>query len=481
MSDPASTPEQSSPYDLCVIGGGPGGYVAAIRAAQLGFKTALIDKRDRLGGTCLNVGCIPSKALLQSSEYFHMAGHDLASHGVVTTPKLDLSAMMGRKNGIVDDLTKGIDFLCKKNKIDRFTARAQITSPTQIDLHDGPDGGKSLNTQRILVATGSEPTSLPGITIDEDSIVSSTGALSFSSVPKHIVVVGAGVIGLELGSVWNRLGAKVTVVEFLDRILPGMDAEIAKNYHRILQKQGLEFQLGHKIISLEKSGKSVKALYAPANGPTQGDSDPKELKADKVLVAVGRRPYADGLGLDQLGITPDPRGFIPVDEDFKTSVDGIYAIGDCVPGPMLAHKAEEEGVVAVERMAGLRPSLDHHLIPGVVYCFPELASVGAHSEELKEAGRDFKTGKFSMTANSRGKAMGFTQGMVKVLADAQTDRLLGCHIIAPAAGDMIHEAAALMAFGGSAEDMARLCHAHPTYSEAIKEAALAADGRAIHS
>lgn len=463
-------------FDLIVIGAGPGGYVAAIRASQLGLKVACIDKRSTLGGTCLNVGCIPSKALLQSSELYHQASHEFANHGIEAKVSLKLGDMMSRKDKIVADLTKGIAFLFKKNKVTAYEASARIDSATQISLIDGKDKGQVLQTKRILIATGSESTPLAGLEIDEKDIVTSTGAIAFDKVPEHLLVIGAGVIGLELGSVWLRLGAKVTVVEYLDRILPGMDDDIAKNFQRIMQKQGMEFKLGHKVTGVTKSGK--KGLIAKIEAAKGGDA--LEIAADKVLVAIGRRPYLQGLGLSELGIVQDKRGFISVGHDYQTNIAGIYAIGDCIPGPMLAHKAEDEGVVVAEIMVGQKPHINYDAIPGVIYTYPEVAVVGKTEAQLKEAGIDYTKGSFPLLANSRAKANSATDGMVKVLADAKTDRLLGCHIISPNAGEMVHEAVAILEFGGSAEDMARLSHAHPTYSEAIKEAALAVAGRAIH-
>ncbi|MDX1737583.1 MAG: dihydrolipoyl dehydrogenase [Alphaproteobacteria bacterium] len=463
-------------YDLVVIGGGPGGYVAAIRAAQLGMKVACVEKRGTLGGTCLNVGCIPSKALLQSSELYHEASHGFEDHGIEVKPKLNLKGMLGRKAKIVDDLTKGIEFLFKKNKVDYVKGAGKIVSASQVDVVDGEEKGKSLSTKRILIATGSESTPLPGIEVDEKQIVTSTGALELSSVPKHMVVIGGGVIGLELGSVWKRLGAEVTVVEFLDRIVPAMDGEVSKVFQRVLKKQGIKFKMKSKVTGASKSAKEVTLTVEPAAG---GDSE--EIKADVVLLCIGRRPYTEGLGLEDLGVERDERGFIKVGHDYQTNVAGIYAIGDCVPGPMLAHKAEDEGMVAVEMMDGQKPHINYDAIPGVVYTFPEVADVGATEEQLKADGVDYKVGKFDFRANSRAKANGFADGFVKLLADKKTDRLLGAHIIGPSAGEMIHELVTIIEFGGSAEDVARICHAHPTFSEAVREAALATQDGAIHS
>ena len=465
----------SERYDVVVIGGGPGGYVAAIRAAQLGLKTACVEMRGRLGGTCLNVGCIPSKALLQSSEFFHEASHSFADHGIVVKPKLDLKAMMSRKDKIVGDLTKGIEFLFKKNKVDYVLGRGHIDAPGKVSVTEGQDAGKVLETANIIIATGSESTPLPGIDVDEKTIVTSTGALEFDKVPKHLVVIGGGVIGLELGSVWSRLGAEVTVVEFLDRITPGMDKEVSKTFQRILTKQGMTFKMKTKVTGAAKSKSGVDLTMEPAAG-----GDPETLSCDKVLLCIGRRPYTEGLGLDALGVERDKRGVIQVDAHYKTNVDGIYAIGDCIPGAMLAHKAEDEGVVLAEILAGQKPHINYDAIPGVIYTWPEVADVGATEERLKEEGRAYKAGKFPFSANSRGRANDATDGFVKILADAETDKVLGAHIIGPGAGDLIHEIVTIMEFGGSAEDVARTCHAHPTYSEAVKEAALAVDARPIH-
>lgn len=465
----------SDAYDVVVIGGGPGGYVAAIRAAQLGLKTACIEMRGALGGTCLNVGCIPSKALLQSSELFHEAQHSFAGHGIVVKPKLDLDAMMARKSKIVGDLTKGIEFLFKKNKIDYLKGRGHIDGPGKVSVTEGDDKGKTLETKNIIIATGSESTPLPGIDVDEKTIVTSTGALEFDAVPKHLVVIGGGVIGLELGSVWSRLGAKVTVVEFLDRITPTMDGEVSKNFLRILKKQGMEFKLKTKVTGAKTGKGGVELTMEPAAG-----GDAETLKCDKVLLCIGRRPYTDGLGLDEVGVERDKRGVIQVDAHYKTNIDGIYAIGDCIPGPMLAHKAEDEGVVLAEILAGQQPHINYDAIPGVIYTWPEVADVGASEERLKEEGRKYKVGKFPFSANSRAKANSATDGFVKILSDAETDKVLGAHIIGPNAGEMIHEIVTIMEFGGSAEDVARTCHAHPTFSEAVKEAALAVESRPIH-
>lgn len=463
-------------YDLVVIGGGPGGYVAAIRAAQLGMKTACVEKRGSLGGTCLNVGCIPSKALLQSSEKFAEANKHFAAHGVkLGKVELDLKTMMSRKDKVVVDLTSGIEFLFKKNKITYVKGEGSIPKAGEVAVKLADGGSETLKTKKILIATGSESTPLPGLEIDEKQIVTSTGALELGKVPKSMVVVGAGVIGLELGSVWSRLGAEVTVIEFLDRILPGMDAEIAKQTQRVLGKQGLKFKLGKKVTAAKKTKTSVTLSVEPAKG-----GDAEEIKADVVLVSIGRRPYTEGLGLEELGVAKDNRGVIQVNESFETSVPGIYAIGDCIPGPMLAHKAEDEGVICVEMMAGQSGHIDYNLVPGVVYTWPEVASVGKTEEQLKEDGVAYRVGKFPFTANSRARANADTDGMVKILADKVTDRVLGVHILGPLAGDLLGEAVLAMEFGASAEDIARTCHSHPGMGEAVKEAALAVDGRPIH-
>lgn len=466
-----------SEYDLVVIGGGPGGYVAAIRAAQLGMKVACVEKRATLGGACLNVGCIPSKVLLNSSEKYAEACHELADHGVnVGTVKLDLKKMMARKDSVVTDLTGGIAFLFKKNKIDQVSGTGAIESATSVKVTPEKGAAKTLQTKNILIATGSDSTPLPGVEVDEKQIVSSTGALSLTKVPKHLVVIGAGYIGLEMASVWGRLGAKVTCVEFLDRITPGMDGEVAKNFQRILKKQGMEFRLKTKVTGAKKTKATVTLTVEPAAG-----GDAEQIKCDAVLVAIGRRPYTEGLGLEALGVETDERGFIRIDDEFMTSVPGIYAIGDCVPGPMLAHKAEDEGLVCAEMMAGQSGHINYDAIPGIVYTWPEVASVGKTEESLKEAGVDYRSGKFSFMANSRARANSTTDGFVKILADAKTDAVLGAHIIGPDAGGLIHEIVTVIEFGGSSEDIARICHGHPTLNEAVKEAALAVDGRAIHA
>ncbi|HVV94416.1 MAG TPA: dihydrolipoyl dehydrogenase [Hyphomicrobiales bacterium] len=464
------------PYDLTVIGTGPGGYVCAIRAAQLGMKVAVVEKMATFGGTCLNIGCIPSKALLHASELFEEAGHAFARMGIgVGQPKLDLAAMQAFKARGVEGNVKGVDYLFKKNKIDPFRGTATITAPGKVRV--AVEGGEpqAIETKAIVIATGSDVAPLPGVTIDEKRIVSSTGALDLKSVPKRLLIVGAGVIGLELGSVWRRLGSQVTVVEFLDRILPGTDAEVSRAFQRLLEKQGMAFRLGTKVAAVETAGKALKATVEPAKGGAA-----ETIDADIVLVAIGRVPFTAGLGLEAVGVALDKRGRVVVDEHYRTNVEGIYAIGDVIAGPMLAHKAEDEGVAAAEIIAGKAGHVNYGVIPNVVYTYPELASVGRSEEELKEAGIAYNVGKFPFTANGRAKVNEQTDGFVKILADAATDRVLGVHILGPDAGNLIGEAAMAMEFGGSAEDVARTCHAHPTLSEAIKEAALAVDKRVIN-
>jgi dihydrolipoamide dehydrogenase len=468
----------AGPYDLVVIGGGPGGYVAAIRAAQLGMKVACVDKRGALGGTCLNVGCIPSKALLHSSHKFAEATAELARHGVkVGSVALDLATMMARKDEVVKGLTGGVALLLRKNKVESVEGTARIAAPDEVSVtaNGAKSATQTLATRRILIATGSDSAKLPGIAIDETRIVSSTGALALAQVPKHLVVIGGGYIGLEMGSVWLRLGAKVTVVEFLDQILPNMDGEVARVMRRALEKQGMVFRTGHKVSSAKANASAVALVVEPAKGGAA-----ETMEADIVLVAVGRVPYADGLGLAELGVERDNRGFIRVNGRFETNVPGIFAIGDVIPGPMLAHKAEDEGAVCAEMMAGQAGHIDYDAIPAVVYTWPEAASVGRTEESLKTDGIAYRVGKFPMTANSRARTTGDTEGLVKLLADAKTDRLIGAHIVAPDAGSMIAELALAMEFSASAEDVARTSHAHPTLAEAVKEAALAVAGRAIH-
>jgi dihydrolipoamide dehydrogenase len=463
-------------YDLVVIGTGPGGYVCAVRAAQLGMKVAVVEKNPTLGGTCLNVGCMPSKALLHASEMFEEAAHSFAKMGVsVSAPKLDLPSMMNFKQQGIDGNVKGVEFLMKKNKIDVLMGKGKILGAGKVEVTGADGKAQVVETKSIVIATGSDIARLKGIDIDEKRIVSSTGALSLEKVPGKLLIVGAGVIGLELGSVWHRLGSEVTVVEFLDRILPGMDGEVAKQFQRILEKQGFKFKLGAKVTAVDTSGKTLKASIEPAAGGAA-----EALEADVVLVCIGRVPYTEGLGLKEAGIALDNRGRVQIDSHFSTNVKGIYAIGDVVAGPMLAHKAEDEGVACAEIIAGQAGHVNYDVIPGVVYTTPEVSSVGKTEEELKQAGIAYTSGKFPFTANGRSKVNQTTDGFVKVLADAKTDRVLGVHIIGREAGEMIHEAAVLMEFGGSAEDLARTCHAHPTRSEAIKEAALAVGKRAIH-
>jgi dihydrolipoamide dehydrogenase len=463
-------------YDLVVIGTGPGGYVCAVRAAQLGMKVAVVEKNATLGGTCLNVGCMPSKALLHASEMFEEAGHSFAKMGVsVSAPKLDLPAMMNFKQQGIDGNVKGVEFLMKKNKIDVINGKGRILGAGKVEVTGGDGKAQTVEAKNIVIATGSDIARLKGIEIDEKRVVSSTGALSLEKVPEKLLIIGAGVIGLELGSVWKRLGAEVMVVEFLDRILPGMDGEVAKQFQRILEKQGFAFKLGAKVTAVDTSGKALKATVEPAAGGTA-----ETLEADVVLVCIGRVPYTEGLGLKEAGIALDNRGRVQIDAHFSTSVKGVYAIGDVVAGPMLAHKAEDEGVACAEIIAGQAGHVNYDVIPGVVYTTPEVSSVGKTEEELKQAGVAYTSGKFPFTANGRSKVNQTTDGFVKILADAKTDRVLGVHIIGREAGELIHEACVLMEFGGSAEDLARTCHAHPTRSEAIKEAALAVGKRAIH-
>ncbi|MHA1600642.1 MAG: dihydrolipoyl dehydrogenase [Alphaproteobacteria bacterium] len=466
-----------SPYDVIIIGGGPGGYVCAIRAAQLGLKTACIEKRGVLGGTCLNVGCIPSKALLHASEIYAEAHGGMESLGIkLGKVGLDLAAMLGHKDKVVADLTKGIEFLLRKNKVDYIKGTAALAEAGTVVVDDGK-GKSELKTKAIVIATGSNHMDLPGIAIDEKRIVSSTGALSLAKVPKHLVVIGGGYIGLELGSVWLRLGAKVTVVEFLERIVPGMDVEIGKTFQRVLKKQGMVFRLGTKVTGA-KAGKSGIALSIE---PAKEGGTAETLEADAVLVAIGRRPYTAGLGLESVGVKVDGGGRIEVDHKFQTNIPGIHAIGDVIAGPMLAHKAEDEGVALAEILAGQSGHVNYETVPGIVYTWPEVAAVGKTEEQLKEAGIAYKVGKFPFSANSRARVAAHSEGLVKILADAANDRILGAHIIGPDAGTLIHEVVVAMEFGGSAEDLARSFHGHPTLNEAVKEAAMAVDGRAIHS
>ena len=464
-------------FDLIVIGSGPGGYVAAIRASQLGLKVAVVEKRATFGGTCLNVGCIPSKALLQSSHLFEEAGHDLAVHGIkVAPPTLDFAQFMTRKAEVVEATTKGVAFLFKKNKIASFQGAGRIEAAGAVAVVDDDGAIKdTLTAKNILIASGSEVTPLPGVTVDEKKIVSSTGALELAEVPKRLVVVGAGIIGLELGSVWRRLGSDVTVIEFLDRITPGVDDEITKHFQRSLAKQGLKFKLGSKVTKAEVGINGIVLSVEPAKGGAA-----ETVEADIVLVCIGRRPYVEGLGLDKAGVKLTPRGRIEVDAHFQTSVPGIYAIGDVIDGPMLAHKASEDGVACVETIAGQKGHVNWDLVPSIIYTQPEVAWVGKTEEQLKAAGVTYKIGKYPFTADPRSRANGTTEGFVKVLADKATDQVLGVHIIGAEAGTMIAEAAMAMEFSASAEDIGRVCHAHPTVNEAMKEAALAAWEKPIH-
>lgn len=458
-------------YDVIVIGAGPGGYVCAIRCAQLGMKVACVEKRGTLGGTCLNIGCIPSKALLHASEKYEEVAHHLGDFGVeVKGVGLNLKAMMGHKDKVVEANTKGVEFLFKKNKIDWLKGEATIPAPGQVKV-----GSDAYAAKHIIIATGSDVAALPGIVIDEKKIVSSTGALALDNVPESMVLIGGGVIGLELGAVWRRLGAKVTVVEYMDRIMPEMDGEISKEALKIFKKQGMEFKLSSKVTSAKATGKGVDLTVEPAAG-----GKAEALSADIVLVAVGRRPYTEGLGLEKIGVALDERRRIKTDGHFKTNIDGIYAIGDVIAGPMLAHKAEDEGVALAEMLAGQAGHIDYNTIPGVVYTWPEISAVGKTEEKLKAEGAAYKVGKFPFMANGRARAMNAMDGFVKILADEKTDRVLGVHMIGPNVGELISEAVTVMEFGGSAEDIARTCHAHPTLTEAVKEAALAVDKRPIH-
>jgi dihydrolipoamide dehydrogenase len=463
-------------YDLIVIGSGPGGYVCAIRAAQLGLKTAVVEKNPTFGGTCLNIGCIPSKALLHASELFNEAGHSFAKMGIgVDKPKLDLKQMLAFKQEAIDGNVKGVDFLFKKNKIDGIHGAARITAPGKVEVKGADGKTQTLEAKSIVIATGSDVARLKGIEIDEKRVVSSTGALSLDKVPQKMLVVGAGVIGLELGSVWRRLGAEVTVVEFLDGALPGMDGEVRRQAQRLLEKQGITFKLSSKVTAVDKSGPRLKVTVEPAKGGAA-----ETIETDIVLVSIGRVPYTEGLGLKEAGVKLDERGRVEIDAHFATSVPGIWAIGDVIKGPMLAHKGEDEGVAVAEILAGQAGHVNYDAIPAVVYTMPEIASVGKTEEELKTAGVAYNVGKFPFTANGRAKANQQTDGFVKILADTKTDRVLGVHIIGSDAGNMIAEAVIAMEFGASAEDIARSCHAHPTLPEAVKEAALAVAKRAIH-
>ncbi len=458
-------------FDAVVLGGGPGGYNAAIRLGQLGLKTACVDKRGCFGGTCLNIGCIPSKALLHASERFEEAGKAFAKLGIKAEVSLDLPAMMAHKDKVVDELTKGVEFLLKKNKCEAIVGEARIAAPGKVEVKATDGALRSLETKNIVIATGSGVMPLPGVAADEERIVTSTGALALKEVPKRLLVVGGGYIGLELGSVWRRLGSEVLVVEFLDRITPGLDGEIAKQFQRILQKQGMKFQLSTKVVGIEKTNAALRvSLEAAAGGGRQ------TVETDVLLVAIGRRPYTDGLGLDKAGVALDARGRVATDAHFKTNVPGIYAIGDCREGAMLAHKAEDEAVACAERIAGRAGHVNYEAIPAVVYTAPEVATVGRTEEELKAAGIAYKAGKFPFTANARAKTIAATEGFVKILADAKTDRVLGVHILGAEAGNMIAEAALALEFGASSEDIARTCHPHPTLSEAVRQAAMGVEG-----
>ncbi|MBL1405799.1 MAG: dihydrolipoyl dehydrogenase [Rhizobiales bacterium] len=467
----------SDAFDVVVIGSGPGGYVCAIKAAQLGLKTAIVEKRDTLGGTCLNVGCIPSKALLHASEMYHEAGHGLEVLGVeVSKPKLNLKKMMAHKEATIKSNVDGVQYLMKKNKIKIFHGTGSIAKAGEVVVTDTDGKTETISTKNIVIATGSDVAGIPGIEVDIDEkiIVSSTGALELTKVPKHLVVVGGGVIGLEMGSVWSRLGAKVTVVEFLDKILGPMDADVSKTFQRMLGKQGFDFKLSSKVTGVEKSKGGASVTFEPVKG-----GDAETIEADIVLISTGRRPYTDSLGLDAVGVEVES-GKVKTDGHWQTNVKGIYAIGDVTQGPMLAHKAEDEGVAVAEVLAGQAGHVNYNVIPGVVYTQPEIASVGKTEEELKAEGIAYNSGKYPFSANGRARAMNQSEGFVKFLADKTTDRVLGVHIVGFGAGEMIHEAAVLMEFGGSSEDLARTCHAHPTMSEAVREAAMATAGKPIH-
>ncbi|MGO1162360.1 dihydrolipoyl dehydrogenase [Brucella pseudogrignonensis] len=465
-------------YDVVVIGTGPGGYVAAIKAAQLGLSVAVVEKRKTFGGTCLNVGCIPSKALLHASEVFAEAGHSFDALGVeISKPKLNLEKMMAHKDATVKSNTSGVEFLFKKNKITAFIGTGKIVAKGKVSVTAEDGSVQEIEAKNIIIATGSDVAGIPGVKVDIDEkvILSSTGAIALDKVPEHLVVVGGGVIGLELGSVWARLGAKVTVVEYLDKVLGAMDGEVSKQFQRLLEKQGIAFKLSAKVTGVEKSAKGAKVTFEPVKG-----GDAETIEADAVLISTGRRPYTDGLGLQEAGVSVDDRGRVAIDGHWRTNIEGIYAIGDVVQGPMLAHKAEDEGIAVAEIIAGQAGHVNFDVIPSVVYTQPEVASVGKTEEELKAAGVEYKIGKFPFTANGRARAMQHTDGFVKILADKATDRVLGAHILGYNAGEMIHELAVLMEFGGSSEDLARTCHAHPTMSEAVRESALATFAKPIH-
>jgi dihydrolipoamide dehydrogenase len=463
-------------FDVMIIGGGPAGYVCAIKSAQLGLKTACVENRGALGGTCLNIGCIPSKALLSSSEEYDKVARHLAPHGIIVEKAgLDLKTMQSRKDKVVTDLTKGVEFLFKKYKVTYLKGTGRLLGDGKVEVLSAPGSGETISAKHIVIATGSEPTPLPGIEIDEKRIVTSTGALALEKVPNHLVVIGGGVIGLELGSVWRRLGAQVTVVEFLDRIVPTMDGEVGQQFQKLLTKQGMAFKLSTKVTSVKPNGDRLNLTMEPAKGGAA-----EVLAADVVMVCVGRRPYVSGLGLEMAGVQRDEKGRVKTDGHFRTNIPGIYAIGDVIAGPMLAHKAEEEGVALAEMMAGQAGHVNYETCPNIVYTAPELASVGKTEEELKAAGIAYKVGKFPFLANGRAKGAGETDGFVKLLADAKTDRLLGAHILGAQADSLIHECVMAMEFQASAEDVARAFHGHPTYNEAIKEAALAITSSTIH-
>jgi dihydrolipoamide dehydrogenase len=461
----------STAFDVIVIGGGPGGYVCAIRAAQLGLKVACVEKRATLGGTCLNIGCIPSKALLQSSENFDEVSHHYKDHGIMVEGiTLDLAKMQARKGEVVSANVKGVEFLFKKNKVTWLKGAGKVTAAGTVEVD-----GTAYQAKHVVIATGSESIPLPGVEVDEKRIVTSTGALELDKVPGHLVVIGGGYIGLELGSVWLRLGAKVTVVEFLDRLVPGMDGEVGKQFERTLGKQGMKFRLSTKVTGAALTDAGVSLTLEPSKG-----GEAEMLDSDVVLVAIGRRAFTESLGLAEIGVALDERGRVIVDDHWATNVPGVYAIGDVIAGPMLAHKAEEEGVALAERLVGQAGHVNYGVIPGVVYTWPEVASIGLTEDALKASGASYRVGKFPFTANGRARAMGSTDGFVKILADKETDRILGAHIIGPDAGTLIAELATAMEFGASSEDVARICHAHPSLSEAVKEAALAVEGRALH-
>ena len=458
-------------FDVVVIGGGPGGYNCAIRLGQLGQTVACVDKRGSFGGTCLNIGCIPSKALLHASERFHEAQADFAKLGIKAQVEVDLPAMMAQKDKVVGELTKGVEFLFRKNKVEGVVGEAKIVAPGKVEVK-GKDGAvRNLTAKHIIIATGSDVSPLPGVVVDEQQIVSSTGALSLKQIPKKMIVVGAGVIGLELGSVWKRLGAEVTVIEFLDRITPGIDLEVSKAFQRILTKQGIAFQLSTKVTGVEKKKTGLSVTVEPAQG-----GDKSVLEADVMMVCIGRRPYTDNLGLEAVGVALDKRGRVVTDNHYKTNVAGIYAIGDCREGPMLAHKAEEEAIAIAELIAGKAGHVNYDAIPSVVYTFPEVATVGKTEEELKDAGIQYKVGKFPFTANARAKTIAATEGFVKILADAKTDKILGGHIVGPEAGNLLAEIVLAMEFGAASEDIARTCHSHPTLTEAVRQACMAVEG-----